>query len=398
MAATETEGVYTSRPILLGNNKQGSGISLDAAVPLADSNKFMATKAENAANGELATNPCPMKICESLTYSPGFWNPQQCAQIEAWIDDTCWRGAAGLLPGANTVDTTPCRTKYFFGNGYTYGRGLRGREALLPLGSVCPIPDWLQHLVIAPLESRGMIPPGWVDSVVMNDYRTGSSIVAHVDPPRLFARPILTASFFEPARLVFGASFDPERKTPPAYAQFLTRGSVLMMDGYSANKVTHGIRPEDMMGDRRVSMILRHLIVAPPESLTLYYPDASACANWLVSQIQGLWRDAVAPSTGSRSRFYLVRGLLVTILMSSQPASSAYKDPRAAKFAVEAGIWQLLPVGEGLVCNGGFLDEPHFSPRALEWQYLRPWKCNTEEDGSVPGFTWIHVGDDLSSI
>jgi len=100
-----------------------------------------------------------------------------------------------------------------------------------------------------------------------------------------------------------------------------------------------------------------------------------------------------------------VRGLLVTILMSkkgapttSPAADSATKDPRSAKFAVEAGIWQLLPVGDGLVCNGGWLDEQHFSARALEWQYLRPWVCNNAEEDSVPGFTWLHVGDDVSSM
>merc|ERR1712079_785975 len=108
------------------------------------------------------------------------------------------------------------------------------------------------------------IPHGWIDSVVMNDHRTGGSIVAHVDPP-LFARPIFLASFHYPAKLVFGASFDPMRSVKPCYSQLLCRGSVLMLDRYAANNVTHGIRPEDLLGPRRVSITMRHVIVTGPK-------------------------------------------------------------------------------------------------------------------------------------
>ncbi|CAK0878821.1 unnamed protein product, partial [Prorocentrum cordatum] len=177
-------------------------------------------------------------------------------------------------------------------------RSLGGTAVLFCLffrASSPAFPEWgcrMYWLLVKPLEDAGVVQPGWVDSVVMNDYRAGSSIVAHVDPPRLFARPIVTVSFFQPARLVFGASFDPQRTTPPAHVQELSRGSVLLLDGYAANCVTHGIRPEDLHGNRRVSLILRHVIPGAP-GYPAPQPAPFLCDHpmRLIGQVQGCWRD-----------------------------------------------------------------------------------------------------------
>jgi len=216
----------------------------------------------------LAARPSEWRIKNSLTHFEAFWTRGECELIERWIDETVLYADMGNFYGERTIDTTTTRSKYFFGCGYTYGRGMRGREELLPEGAVDPIPAWMVYHIIRPLEERGVVPPGWIDSIVMNDYRSRSSIVGHVDPPQLFARPIMTATFFGPARLVFGASFDPGRRTPPVHSEILRRGSVLMLDGYAANRVTHGIRPEDIFGPRRVSIVLRH-VVAHNEEVNL---------------------------------------------------------------------------------------------------------------------------------
>lgn len=373
-------------------SRQSSDISLEFALESIGAGKLVAATSteESPVVGMLADPPCPTKIRESLTHYPGFFNPLQSAQIEAWIEDTVLRGFLGLLGGTSTVDYTPCRTKYFFGSGYTYGRGLRGREELLPLGSVGPIPDWLQHLVIAPLVHSRIIPHGWVDSVVMNDYRAGSSIVAHVDPPRLFARPIVTVSFFCPARLVFGASFDPERRTPPAYSQLLSRGSVLLLDGYAANSVTHGIRPEDMLGARRVSMVLRHLVEVPPQAI-IANPEPLVGPWALVPQIQGMWRDA--SNSGIRTRFYLVQGMLVTVLVSKKADGHSSAFVASGKLAAQAAIWQLLPFGDGLICNTGLLERHCITEESITWQYLHPGSNKTGKQRSQLGFTWVLVED-----
>jgi len=241
----------------------GSGADREdgvASVITASSNKdFPLSPKKGFVGPPLDDPPNPEKIRASLKYLPNSFNTAQCDVIESWLDHTAWCATEGMMSGPKTVDETPHRTKMFFGHGYSYGRDVRGQEEVLPLGSVDPIPDWAWECVVRPLEQKGIIKPGWVNSVVINDYREGSCIVSHVDPIRLFARPIVTVTMFCPAKLVFGASFDPERRTPPAHSQLLHRGSVLVIDGYAANRVTHGIRPEDLLGCRRVSMVLRHV-------------------------------------------------------------------------------------------------------------------------------------------
>jgi len=373
MAMVEVEPIQTHTTIVEAHTSESGAKSK------VDCGNQAEVQCESLAPGELARTPNAELVRDSLTYLPGFYGPNECTQIEACIEDTVWRGGMGLFSGTSTVDSTPFRTKYFFGNGYTYGRGLRGKEELLPLGAVDAVPSWLYSLVIAPLEARGVIPYGWVDSVVMNDYHVGSSIVAHVDPVRLFARPIVTVSFFCPARLVFGASFDPERRTPPVYAQLLARGSVLLLDGYAANNVTHGIRPEDLLGTRRVSMILRRVLTEgqlPETTLrsslcqaSFRYPMLLASSWAVVAQIQGMWCDP------SRSRFYFVQGLLVTVLISRGAAS------------VQAAIWQLLPMEDGVTCNGGLLLRQGVSSHLLTWLLLQPTATAKNEER----FLWMRV-------
>lgn len=364
----------------------GRQLELSAALP------GLERQADEGPGFTLDPNPDPSKIAESLSYFEGFYGEAACDQIEAWIEDTAAKGANGELEGEHTVDVTPFRSKYFFGHGYTYGRGMRGKNELLPPGSVADVPQWMYWFLVKPLEDAGIVPPCWVDSVVMNDYRAGSSIVAHVDPPRLFARPIVTVSFFQPARLVFGASFDPQRTTPPAYVQELSRGSVLLLDGYAANSVTHGIRPEDLQGTRRVSLVLRHVIpgapgypALPPQPFLCDYPMR------LIGQVQGCWRD---PPGGRHSvgRYYFVQGLLVSVLQSAKQSAKA--ATACGRLATTHDLWQLTPTTEGLVLNDRLLDQRGISEHALFWQqvsgFLGDWSARTAEHPSG-NFMWLRA-------
>lgn len=326
------------------------------------------------AHDELSLKERAHKVEESLTLYSGFYGEAECQQIEQFVDATAIGVAAGHFHAPGTVDPTPHRTKYFFGIGYTYGSG-SGKEELIPEGTVDPIPTWLEQLVIAPLVQKGMVPRGWVDSAVMNDYRLGGSIVAHVDPPQLFARPIFAASFFCPAQLVFGASFDPERRKPPVYSQPMPRGSVLSMDGYAADCETHGMRPEDMFGTRRVSIVLRHVLQEAPrvglkshgERQDINEADRSA----LIRQVQGRWRDP------SSRYFYEVRHLKVFV---SEIQDGDQEPTRKA-------TWRLAPREHGLVCNRGLLAPDGVSPGRLEWSPLR----RTSSD-----VTWVWLSADVA--
>ena len=67
----------------------------------------------------------------------------------------------------------------------------------------------------------------------------GGCIVSHVDPIHIFARPIITVSFFSDSALCFGCKFyfKPIRTSKPLYILPVNRGSVTLLSGYSADEV-----------------------------------------------------------------------------------------------------------------------------------------------------------------
>lgn len=190
-----------------------------------------------------------------------IFTSEECALIEEKIDDVVAKGEAGLYR-EHTVDRAPLRNKYFFGEGYTYGAQLEkrgpGQERLYRKGEVDEIPNWVHELVIKRLVSSGVIPEGFVNSAVINDYQPGGCIVSHVDPLHIFARPIVSVSFFSDSALCFGCRFQfkPIRVSEPVFVLPVRRGSVTVLSGYAADDITHCIRPQDIK-ERRAVIILR---------------------------------------------------------------------------------------------------------------------------------------------
>lgn len=190
-----------------------------------------------------------------------IFTPEECALIEGKIDDVVAKGEAGLYR-EHTVDRAPLRNKYFFGEGYTYGSQLEkrgpGQERLYRKGEVDDIPSWVHELVIKRLVSSGVVPEGFVNSAVINDYQPGGCIVSHVDPLHIFARPIVSVSFFSDSALCFGCRFQfkPIRVSEPVFVLPVRRGSVTVLSGYAADDITHCIRPQDIKA-RRAVIILR---------------------------------------------------------------------------------------------------------------------------------------------
>lgn len=173
------------------------------------------------------------KVKSGITQARMF-TPEECARIEAKIDDVVANGDRGLYR-EHTVDRAPLRNKYFFGEGYTYGAQLEkrgpGQERLYSKGEVDEIPPWVHELVIEPLVARGIIPEGFVNSAVINDYQPGGCIVSHVDPIHIFERPIVSVSFFSDSALCFGCKFQfkPIRVSEPVLCLPVRRGSVTLL-------------------------------------------------------------------------------------------------------------------------------------------------------------------------
>ncbi|XP_051558795.1 RNA demethylase ALKBH5 [Myxocyprinus asiaticus] len=190
-----------------------------------------------------------------------IFTAEECAQIEAKIDEVVAKADKGLYR-EHTVDRAPLRNKYFFGEGYTYGSQLEkrgpGQERLYSKGEVDEIPDWVYEMVINRLVSQSVIPEGFVNSAVINDYQPGGCIVSHVDPIHIFERPIVTVSFFSDSALCFGCKFQfkPIRVSEPVLHLPVRRGSATLLSGYAADDITHCIRPQDIK-ERRAVIILR---------------------------------------------------------------------------------------------------------------------------------------------
>lgn len=193
-----------------------------------DSGDEHAREEEDAARAAVAR-----KVKSGITQARVF-TLEDCVRIEAKIDDVVARGDRGLYR-EHTVDRAPLRNKYFFGEGYTYGAQLEkrgpGQERLYSKGEVDEIPTWVHELVIDPLVARGIIPEGFVNSAVINDYQPGGCIVSHVDPIHIFERPIVSVSFFSDSALCFGCKFQfkPIRVSEPVLCLPVRRGSVTLL-------------------------------------------------------------------------------------------------------------------------------------------------------------------------
>uniref|UniRef100_A0A8C4SJC9 RNA demethylase ALKBH5 n=1 Tax=Erpetoichthys calabaricus TaxID=27687 RepID=A0A8C4SJC9_ERPCA len=214
-----------------------------------------------------------------------IFSVEECAVIEAKIDEVVSKAEKGLYR-QHTVDRAPLRNKYFFGEGYTYGSQLEkrgpGQERLYSKGEVDEIPDWVHELVINKLVDHRVIPKGFVNSAVINDYQPGGCIVSHVDPIHIFERPIVSVSFFSDSALCFGCKFQfkPIRVSEPVFFLPVRRGSVTMLSDYAADEITHCIRPQDIK-ERRAVIILRKTRKDAPrlESKTLSNASLAAATS-----------------------------------------------------------------------------------------------------------------------
>ncbi|KAJ8953915.1 hypothetical protein NQ318_019155, partial [Aromia moschata] len=207
------------------------------------------------------------QICSSVKQFFVF-SKWELSLFEDLVDETVVQAENGFYK-QYSIDRAPLRNKYFFGEGYTYGSQLptrgRGMERLHPKGSVDPIPPWITERIISPLEEAEIVPKGFVNCVAINDYQPGGCIVSHIDPPHIFDRPIVSLSLFSDSALCFGCKFNfkPIRCSRPVLKLDLPRGVVTSLSGFSANEITHCVRPQDVQSRRAVIVLRRVHPFAP---------------------------------------------------------------------------------------------------------------------------------------
>ncbi len=173
------------------------------------------------------------KIHEGITQRVLF-DDEECLKIEKKIDEVVENAEKGLYR-EKTVDRAPLRIKYFFGEGYTYGKQMNergpGQEKLYARGVVDEIPKWIFDMVERKIVDAGIVPKNFINSAVINDYQPGGCIVSHIDPSHIFDRPIVSASFFSASSLCFGCkfSFKPIRTSPPVLSLPISRGCITVL-------------------------------------------------------------------------------------------------------------------------------------------------------------------------
>jgi len=208
------------------------------------------------------------RINEGIKQIENFFDESMCRKIEKKIDQISEKAKCGLYR-QKTYDRAPLRNKYFFGEGYTYGKQMDkkgpGGERLHKKGEVDEIPNWIKKHIIQKLYNDKIVPEGFINSAVVNEYFPGGCIVSHIDPIHIFDRPIISISFNSKSYLSFGTkfSFNPIRTSEPVLALPLQRGCLTMISGYAADGITHCIRPQDIV-ERRCVIILRRVFPDAP--------------------------------------------------------------------------------------------------------------------------------------
>jgi len=173
-------------------------------------------------------------INEGIKQFRNFFDDSMCRKIEKKIDRIAEKALCGLYK-QKTYDQAPLRNKYFFGEGYTYGKQMEhkgpGQERLHVKGDVDEIPTWIQKHVVQKIYDKKIVPEGFINSAVVNEYFPGGCIVSHIDPIHIFDRPIISISFNSNSFLSFGCrfSFNPIRTTEPILALPLDRGALTMI-------------------------------------------------------------------------------------------------------------------------------------------------------------------------
>jgi alkylated DNA repair dioxygenase AlkB len=122
---------------------------------------------------------------------------------------------------------------------------------------VDPIPDWMTSFA-AKLKEMGVM-KFTPDSLLFNFYHKGGGIPPHIDHKASFIRPIYSFRLLAECEMLFGGNN--HTKSVPKFRVLLPVGSLLSMDGYAANNITHSIQSVEK---KTISITMRK-VASPPK-------------------------------------------------------------------------------------------------------------------------------------
>jgi len=193
-----------------------------------------------------------------IAYS--LFDSDQISEIENAFDEMTDRAAKGKLRvDTVNVEKRERRLSYQFGRGYKMGRSRDEVAKMKNDMDVSPIPEWVSRMILAPMVKSRLVPPDWIDSVEINDFRRGGYKIPSVDPVKLFLRPSFTIPLLADSAVCFGAKYyydDEPVFSDPRFRLPAYRGVLFKMQGYASDTMNHCVRPVDTT-ERFVTITLR---------------------------------------------------------------------------------------------------------------------------------------------
>ncbi len=158
---------------------------------------------------------------EGLYYANNYLSTDEMENIMSRLEKEKW----------TPVTANPKSRKVIhYGHTYAYNRS--------GLGDAPPIPDFLKEFV-SPLRINKIFPDlkfDDMDQLIINEYKVGQGIGAHIDHPKQFGPIIICISLGSDIEILFSKG---ELKIPV----LVKAGSIYIMTGPSRYEFTHSILP-----------------------------------------------------------------------------------------------------------------------------------------------------------
>ena len=158
---------------------------------------------------------------ERLYYADNYLSEDEMKNINEYLENEKW-----------TPITANAKSRKVIHYGHTYAYNRSG------LGEVPPIPDCLKNLVSASRVNKFFPELKFKEmaQLIINEYKVGQGISAHIDHPKQFGPVIICLSLGSDIEILFSKG---EVKIPVQ----IKMGSIYIMTGPSRYEFTHSILP-----------------------------------------------------------------------------------------------------------------------------------------------------------
>jgi len=187
-------------------------------------------------------------VAKGLTRYDAVFSEEELQQVESRILDEVYKGRQGIMKGESYVNSKS-REMLLFGYHYQYYNTMDRVKGVWNGVEVERLPLWATFLIQRLIQAHVIDEHQKPDAVIVNHYPIMGSIPPHIDNND-FCRPIISLRLRADSKLAFGGQFGAKIGEVSPGIKFkvpFPRGSIIKMEGYSANSITHSIEPTDVL-------------------------------------------------------------------------------------------------------------------------------------------------------